>query len=127
VTVATKDAQSIIQQVIRGERPGTDLSLAGMNVGLEGNRCAVENLDHVSVSASIQDLARGFQAYLHDPQALRDWAFLVEAIDVDLDVENHPAGEMLLHALRDASFGNPLTADIVGTIKRLANDNGGEA
>jgi len=122
-----EDDREMIRQVVRGERPWTDLRAIGMNIQLEGNRCAIENPRQISTTADVHDLAKGFLAYLHDARALREWAFLIEAIDVDLDVENHPAGETLLNALWDASFGNPLHADVVRTVEQLAHENGSKA
>jgi len=125
VNTATAEAREIIQQVVRGERPWADLGLAGIKVRLDGGRCAVENTGQTSARVSIHDLAKGFLVHLHDPRALREWAFIMEGIDTDLDVENHPAGETLLTALWDASFGTPLSDDTLKTIESLANGNGG--
>ena len=63
-------------------------------------------------------------AYRQDPRALREWGFIMEALDVDLDVEQHPAGDLVLNALWDASFGNPIEADVWQTIEDLARTNG---
>src|SRR5712692_8891459 len=100
---AGKEEHETIRQVVRGERPWTDLRALGLNISLEGNQRTLENPGHLSAAADIHDLAKGFLRHVHDAQALREWAFVVEAMDVDLDVENHPAGDTLLRALWDAS------------------------
>jgi hypothetical protein len=120
----TKEGQQGgIRQVVRGERPWTDLQTIGMSIRLEGNQWSVENPSHLSAAADVHDLARGFLAHLANSRALREWAFVVEAIDVDLDAESHPAGETLRTALWDASFGNPISPDVVQTIERVAKEN----
>jgi hypothetical protein len=112
--------QETILQVARGERPWTDLRVLGIDVRLEGNRCHVENPQHLEAAADVHDLARGLQAHRQDPRALREWAFVMESVDVDLDVEQHAAGDLVLNALWDASFGNPIEADVWQTIEELA-------
>jgi hypothetical protein len=117
-------AQETILQVVRGERPWTDLRTLGIDIRLEGNRCDTKNPQHLSATADVHDIARGFMAYRQDPRALREWGFIMEALDVDLDVEQHPAGDLVLNALWDASFGNPIEADVWQTIEDLARTNG---
>lgn len=112
--------QEVVRQVIRGERPWTDLRTIGIDVQLVGNRCTFENPRNIEVKADIHDLAKGFLAHLHDARQLREWAFVVEASDVELCVEEHPAGETVLNALWSASFGEPLSEDIRKTLEQLA-------
>jgi hypothetical protein len=58
-------------------------------------------------------------------RALREWAFVMEAIDVDLtEVESHPAGDLVLGAIWDASFGNPINAETTQAIDQLARGTG---
>jgi hypothetical protein len=98
-----------------------------MNVRLHEHSCTVENPHLVSATVAIPDVAKGFLAYQADPQELRGWAVVVESLDVDLDPESHPAGEVVLGALWDASFGNPISPDVMQTIEQLAHQNGGGA
>jgi hypothetical protein len=116
-----EDSQEILRQVVRGERPWTDLGVVGIHVRREGDRHILENPQHISACVGVQDLARGFRTYLPDVHALREWAFLVEAMDVDLgEVECHPEGETLLEALWDASFGEPVSTKALRAIEQLA-------
>ena len=120
-------AQETILQVVRGERPWTDLRALGIDIRLEGDRCQVENPQHLEAVAYVHDLARGLLAHRQDPRALREWAFVMEAVDVDLDVEHHSAGDLVRNALWDASFGNPIAADVWQTIEELARTSEGGA
>ena len=112
--------QAMILQVVRGERPWTDLRQLGISVQVEGTRYTYHNPRPIEATARVYDLARGFLAYRQDPQRLREWAFILEASDIDLDVAGHPAGEMLLDALWRASFGEPLGEAVFHTAEQLA-------
>jgi hypothetical protein len=109
-----------VRQVIRGDRPWTDLRTIGMSIKLDGDSWTFENPPGISATIDVQDVARGFLTHLSNPIALREWAFVVEALDLDLDVENQPQAETLLNAVWDASFGNPVPADVIRTIEQLA-------
>src|SRR5207253_11413010 len=98
----------------------TDLRMIGIDVQLQGNRCTFQNPREIDVSADIHDVAKGFLAHLQDARGLREWAFVLEASDVELRPEDHPAGEILLNALWSASFGEPISADVIKTLEQLA-------
>jgi hypothetical protein len=113
--------QETLRQIVRGERPLGDLKLLGIHWQLEGNSCHVDNPRHITISVDIHDLARGLLYYLSQRNALREWAlFIYAADDLDLDVEKHPQGEVVLDALWDASFSNPVDATVIETLKKLA-------
>ena len=114
----------VFRQVVRGERRGADLRSFGMLVQVEGSCCQVENPWHVTARADIYDLAKGLWAYLQDPHALREGAFVMEAVGADFDAEDHPAGDPVLTALWDASFGNPISPEVRQTLEQLARTNG---
>lgn len=126
MSAVQQDEQLVMRQVIRGERPWTDLQSVGIGIRLETGRCVLENPPHITAPASIADLARGFLAHRHDPRALREWAFVVEAIDASVDVENHPHGDLVMRTVWDASFGNPVDASVVQIMEQLAQNNGKE-
>jgi hypothetical protein len=125
MTSETATDKEITRQVVRGERPWTDLRKLGIDIQVEGNRCLYDNPRHIHIDAAadVHDLAGGFLAYHHDPRRLREWAFVLEASDVDLDVETHPAGEILLSALWRASFGEPLGEETERLIEQLVKGN----
>jgi hypothetical protein len=110
----------LFRQVVRGERPWTDLRQLGITIRLEDNRCEVQNPAHLEPQVDVYDLAQGLLAHLQHPQALREWAFVMEAIDADFDAEDHPAGDTVLKALWDASFGNPISPEVRQTLEQLA-------
>ena len=117
----TETGQELIRQVVRGEKPWTDLRTVGIDVRLDGGRCAIDNPGHLTASADVQDLACGLLAYLPDPSALRTWAFILEAESfVDWgDAERHPAWETLWDALWSASFGDPVPEEAIRTAEEL--------
>jgi hypothetical protein len=94
------DDQETIRQMVRGEIPWTQLKAIGISIVLEGNRCKIENPRGIVARANVHDLAKGLLAYLNNPVELRQWAYLLEASStfLDLDVEDHPAGEQMLRA-----------------------------
>jgi hypothetical protein len=127
VNTVRDEAGQTLRQVIRGERNWADLAAAGIKVQLGAEPWTVENPGHVSTRADAHDIAKGFLAHMHDPRSLKEWAFVVEAVDAELDVESHPAGEMLMNALWDASFGKQIPDDVVHAIEQLAAADGSKA
>jgi hypothetical protein len=111
----------MIRQVVRGERPWADLGAIGIKIDFNGDRCTIENERGVVATADVHDLAEGLLAHVSEDHDLRKWAYLMEASSpfLDLDVEDHPAGEVLLNALWDASFGQPIPADAIIAAERL--------
>jgi hypothetical protein len=111
----TETGQDLIRQVVRGERPWTDLRTVGINIQMNGTHCAIDNPGRLTAAADVQDLARGLLAHLQDPRALRTWAFVLEAESfVDWgDAERHPAWEPLWDAVWRASFGDPVPEEAI--------------
>ncbi|HYV35685.1 MAG TPA: hypothetical protein VE988_08270 [Gemmataceae bacterium] len=120
---AISPAQAL-REVLRGERPLNDLNDIGMCFHIEqtadGTRCWVDNPQQITVIASLADLAHGLLALLHDPSALREWALFVNASDVDFDPEGQTAGEALLEAIHDASFGNRIESRVLAEVRGIA-------
>jgi hypothetical protein len=125
LSAATHEEQEALLEVVRGSRPWTDLAAFGVAVRLDDGRRTLTNPRRLTTTASARDLAQGFAKLRHDPAALREWAFVVEAMDVELAVEGDPAGEMLLEALWDASFGNPIDSKRIDAIVRMVEEEGG--
>ncbi len=114
------DARTTVRQVVRGERPWTDLQALGIQIQFEGAKCRISNPAGIDITAEIHDLAHGLLKYIDHPQELKTWAFVLEAADfVDFDGDQHPAREKLLDALWNASFGNPIDADVIQTAREL--------
>jgi len=117
----TTTTEQIVREVVRGERPWTDLRSLGMDLQPEKGKAS--NLRPLEVKVDIHDLARGFVSHWHDPVALRAWAFVMEALEADFDaVTAHPSGEDIWDAIWSASFGDPLKETQVRLIEELARE-----
>jgi hypothetical protein len=116
------DPRAVVLQFVRGERPWTDLAQAGITVRREDGRWEIANPRGVVAVAGVPDLAQGLLVLAGDPDRLRAWAFLVQAGSsfLDLDVDDDPAGEALLTAVWDASFGEPVSPAALGLAERIA-------
>jgi len=121
-----ESAVGTIRQVVRGERPWTDLLPLGMEGGPQEKQCRFRPSFPGHTQVSIYDIARGFLTCLGDVSKLREWAFVVEAVPAEFDVENHPAGEAVLDALWSASFGEPLGEDQLAVLKELGEEQSGQ-
>ena len=117
---AVDDEREIFRQIVRGERPLADLRALGMEIESSSDRRVLRSSHPISVAVDVHDLAKGFLAYRHDPERLKEWAFFVEAADLDFDVSCHPLGETLQSAMWKASFGEPPDEAVVTAIEQLA-------
>lgn len=124
--VETTTDRETLRQIVRGDRPLSDLSALGMTMNLADNRCSVDNPRKISAPVDIHDVAKGLVVNLANPDRLREWAMFVNVADVDFDFENHPQGETVLAALWDASFRNPIAPSVVEVLENLSR-NGSEA
>ncbi len=114
-------SEAIVLAVLRGERPLEDLREAGIGLTIEGLMVLVDPND-VIVIPSAADVARGLLAYEGRGDDRRRWAFAMMAGDfLDLDpLTAHPDGGLLLSALWDASFGDPLPDEARAAARRVA-------
>lgn len=126
MTTTANNLEEAIQQVARGERPWADLRSFGLVLQPEAG--LADHLPPADVRLTVHDLARGFLSHMDDLKALREWAFVIEALPADLEaVEAHPDGEVVLGALWNASFGQPPEEREIEVIEALARERGGEA
>ena len=118
----TATSQDVIRQVIRGERPWTELRTVGIVIHLEGDQCRIENPQGIKAAADLHDLAQGLLVSRNDSNALRTWAFVLEAESfVDWgEAEQDPAWEPLWDAVWGASFGEPIPPEAIETARQLA-------
>ena len=123
MSAKSQDEETILE-FVRGERPWNELQAVGIRIKLDGDRCEVENPRQIIAVANAHDLAQGLLKYLSDREKLRTWAFIVQAasVFVDLDVEQHPNGEVLLDALWNAAHGNPVAEESVQAAEQLIDD-----
>ena len=120
----TLDAHTVavaVRQVVRGERPWTDLRALGMKLFPDEGRA--EDIRPLDVTADVHDLARGFLTHWKDPRALKQWAFVMEALPTDFQVERHSAGEAVMDLLWDASFGHAPDKAGIKLLEELAQEN----
>lgn len=68
------------------------------------------------------DVARGLAKYSKTPDQLKTWAWFLLASSsfLELAMEDHPAGDALLNALWDASFGKPVDPETIRLAEELA-------
>jgi hypothetical protein len=118
------EARQIIREVVRGERPWTDLRPLGMAARPAEGRGGFSPTFPGDTWIDVFDIARGLRASLGDPRRLREWAFVVEALPGEFAVEAHPASETVMDAVWSASFGEPLTEDQLRLIETLAHEDG---
>ncbi len=116
-----ENCDAIVRQVIRGERPWTDLRAQGMKLFPEEGRA--EDIPPQNVMVDLHDMARGFLTHLNDPQALKQWSFVMEALPTDFQAERHPAGEAVMDLLWNASFGQLPDEAGVALLMSLAQKN----
>lgn len=116
----------IVIQVVRGERPWNALQEVGIDIAFQSGRCFIDNTAHVEATAQAHDVAQGLIAYQDNPSALRTWAWILLAGSpfLELALEQHHAGEVLLEALWDASFGQPLSEYAKAVSAQLARETG---
>jgi hypothetical protein len=115
-----ENERETLRQIVRGDKPLDDLQSLGMKIELSNEGRLLRASHAISATADVHDLAKGFLTYRDDPDKLKEWAFFVEAADLDLDVSNHPAGETLQNALWKASFGESLDPSVIRIIEQLA-------
>ena len=125
MTTITSVEADTLAKVVRGESPLEALHTIGMKCHLEDNRCWVDNPRAIAISADALDLARGLLAYHADPILLRRWAMFIEAADVEITADAHPLGEIVLNALWDAAFLNPLEPGTVKTLQAIVQEEVG--
>jgi hypothetical protein len=123
MTTPPRSVEEAIRQVARGERHWAELRSFGLDFDPEAGRA--DRLPPIDARVTVHDLASGFVSCLHDSRALREWAFVMEAVPADFEaVEAHPEGEVVLGALWNASFGEPLSEAELEVIRALANGRG---
>lgn len=120
MTPMVDSEKDVLRQIVRGERPLTDLRALGMAIELGGDSRVLRMSHAITASVDVHDLARGFLAYRHDPDQLKEWAFLIQAADLDIDLSSHPAGEWLQDALWKASFGELHDEEADQVLQQLA-------
>ena len=117
-------AELLIEEVVAGDRPWTDLRPLGMEAQPDEGWCQFLPKFPDEVQVHVFHVVRGFRAFMHDSRRLREWAFVIEALPIDVvDVGLYPVGEAVMAAVWSASFGDPLRADQISLIEALAHED----
>lgn len=116
--------ETIVRQVVRGERDVSELRSAGILVLPAGDGYEIVNDGEICVVVGPVDVAAGIVAFAGDPAALAEWAsiLLAGAIFVDLSMDNAPGGEQLLEALWNLSYGQPLDEAALRLARQITRD-----
>lgn len=111
----------LILQVVRGEKPWTDLARLGITIVFEGSATRVDNPRGMVAVAQPVDIAQGLLEYRDRPDDLRAWARVILAgvPFLDLALDDQPVGDILLDALWDATFGRQLADEAIRTAEQL--------
>ena len=102
----------LVHQVVRGERPWSDLTGVGVEIHSDGHGYEVKYSGDMFVIPEIADLARGFRSYEGRTEDLRAWASILLAGSAFLDLgalESREAGDALIEGLWDASEEGDVT------------------
>jgi hypothetical protein len=114
-------AQDQILDAVRGRSDWEELESIGISVNFRGGDVVIENpRGHVAI-AEPKDVAEGFINHLGDEGGLRRWAALLiaSAPFVQLNLEGHAYGEVLLEGLWDVSAGEPVRESALLAAKEL--------
>lgn len=113
----------LVRPVVRGEAHWDALKALGIEFRQVGRRFEVSNPAGVVADASVDEIAAGMVRYAGDGEALCAWAtlVLVGSSFLDLaDLDHHPAGQVLLNALWDVSFGGELDQGVLDLARTLS-------
>jgi len=105
VTPRHLDSGELIQQVIQGERPCTDLSELGIRIQIVDDKWHIESPPMEAVRLHIADVAHGLVKYAPSPNDLKKWATLMLCGSGFIDFsecETQTGWDLLLNALWDA-------------------------
>jgi hypothetical protein len=117
-------AEDVILQAVRGQTPWSALQDLDVDLEINGASCSIENPRHLVAVAKPADISCGFLNYRNDPERLKTWAWLVLAASslIDLDLEGHASGDVLLDALWDAAYGVPLSQDVLRIARKVSRE-----
>jgi len=112
----------IIYEVVRGERPCTDLFQLGVKIEKVDDTWHFEFPQLEPVKLQISDVAYGLVKHRSNPDGLKKWARLILAgsfIDLS-NCEEQTGWEVLLNALWDAMDTGQINNDALGIAEELA-------
>jgi len=113
----------IIYQVVRGERPCTDLKLLGVEFDFVDDARIMRMPYLKAVKLRVSDVANGLVKYHDQPKDLQKWArFMLMASNlVDFDeCEKETGWDVLLNALWDAMGNGTISENALHRAEELA-------
>ena len=122
-TSANIENESIVIQVVRGQKPWTVLQSVGINITFKNELCQVEGKGSMVVTPTIEDFTLGFIRLRSDPMALKLWAAVMLAASAVIDfaeIEKHPSGDAFVEILWALAAGEPITDKAVNLIEKLS-------
>jgi len=115
--------RALVLQIVRGERPWQDLNAMGFQVCFDQFGGSFRQPPGLEMAISSWDLAQGFHAFRHQPARLREWSFVVEALDLTIDWHDPKIEERFSDALWRASFGEPIPEDFFRQVESIVQDD----
>jgi hypothetical protein len=122
MTPRPPNPSGLIYQVIRGERPCTDLFQLGVKIDVIDDKWQIESPPLESVRLHISDVAHGLFRYRASPIDAKKWARLVLCgpfIDLS-ECETQAGWEVLLNALWDAMGTGTFSNSALHLAEKLA-------
>lgn len=122
--IANQEAKrAMILRVVRGLNPWQDLSSLGFQIAFDQNGGSLKQPEGVEAKAALLDLAQGFLTYRQHPKNLQEWAFVMQALDLDVDWDHPQWGQPFADALWQASFGETVFEDFYRLAETMAQSN----
>jgi hypothetical protein len=114
-----------LMRAVRGELAWRDLSEFGIAVRVTQNDVEAISGLRAPVRATAEDIAWGWLRTSKNECAFREWArFVHGAIAlIEIDVEGHPLGELVLGALWDAAFGEQITPEMTHLMRKVVSSD----
>ena len=114
-------------EIIRGDRPLSDVSRLGITVSVTPlffELDAPRRPD--AVLPTIDDVATGFLSHMSQRDELREWASVIlgaEFIDL-IALESDPDGEAIIEGMWEVSSGGPVAPSVMRAIAGVLNRRG---
>jgi hypothetical protein len=120
------DLRKEMIEIVRGEKNLEHTSGYGSYFRQVGDQWVFNENLSPPILPSIVDIAYGFMKYKNNKDQLKQWAsFILSAIGIiNLDqLESDEKGEIVLNALWDASFSDPVSKDTFLVIEDIVLDS----
>jgi len=112
----------LIHQVVRGERPCTDLSCLGIKLEITDGNWQIESPHLEAVRVRVSDIVHGLLKYQSNTTDLKKWASLVMGCNfIDLsECESQASWDVLLNALWDSAYTGAFSPTALKVAQEMA-------